>query len=172
MTFQANARIGGNLGCPVVERSVPKTGQVLVTDKTAMDFRRRLPEIRWQSCLSSGELAGDQYASPRLSIPRTRMRSGGSRQKKTRHLPTRRRSSPGRSLRDFTSPWPVAAKRTRAASIRAWTTRSRRARSRTAAGRKTTRRITSRAGGGLPPRGHRRPVPCGPDPAWPRFRHQ
>ena len=41
------------------------------------------------------------------------MKSGGSRQKKTRHLPTRRRSSPGRSLRDFTSPWPVAAKRTR-----------------------------------------------------------
>src|ERR1022692_2049750 len=60
-------------------------------------------------------------------MPRTRMKSGGSREKKTRHLPTRRRSSPGRSLRDFTSPWPVAAKRTRAASIRAWTTRSRRA---------------------------------------------
>src|ERR1035437_2155877 len=59
------------------------------------------------------------------------MKSGGSRKKKTRHLPTRRRSSPGRSLRDFTSPWPVAAKRTSAASIRAWTTRSRRARSRT-----------------------------------------
>jgi hypothetical protein len=67
---------------------------------------------------------------------RTRIKSGGSRQKKTRHLPTRRRSSPVRSLRDFTSPWPVAAKRTRAASIRAWTTRSRRAKSRTAAGRK------------------------------------
>src|ERR1017187_1368159 len=45
MTFQANARIGGNLGCPVVGRSVPKTGQVLGTDKTAMDFRRRLSEI-------------------------------------------------------------------------------------------------------------------------------
>jgi hypothetical protein len=39
-------------------------------------------------------------------------------------------------LKDFTSPWPVAAKRTRAASIRAWTTRSRRAKSRTAAGEK------------------------------------
>src|ERR1017187_10316253 len=26
MTFQAIARIGGNLGCPVVGRSVPKTG--------------------------------------------------------------------------------------------------------------------------------------------------
>src|ERR1035441_10260888 len=82
MTFQANERIGGILGCPVVGRRVPKTGQDLGTDKTAMDFRRRLPEIRWQSCLSPGELAGDQYASPRLSIPRTRMRSGGSRQKK------------------------------------------------------------------------------------------
>src|ERR1039458_6717134 len=87
-------------------------------------------------------------------MPRTRMRSGGSREKKTRHLPTRSRSSPGRSLRDFTSPWPVAAKRTRAASIRAWTTRSRRAKSRTAAGRKTTRRITARAGVGLRPGGH------------------
>ena len=96
------------------------------------------------------------------------MRSGGSRQKKTRHLPTRSRSSPGRSLRDFTSPRPVAAKRTGAASIRAWTTRSRRARSRTAAGRKTTRRITARAAAGLFPGEHRRPVPCGPDPAWPR----
>src|ERR1035441_6467291 len=38
------------------------------------------------------------------------MKSGGSRKKKTRHLPTRRRTSPGRSLRDFTSPWPRAAK--------------------------------------------------------------
>ena len=32
------------------------------TDKTAMDFRRLLPEIRWQSCLSpvpgTGCLAG------------------------------------------------------------------------------------------------------------------
>src|ERR1035441_8932049 len=68
--------------------------------------------------------------------------------------------------------WPVAAKRTGAASIRAWTTRSRRARSRTAAGRKTTRRITARAGVGLPAGGHRRPVPYGPDPAWPRSRHR
>src|ERR1019366_3922824 len=109
MTFQAIARIGGNLGCPVVGRRVPKVGQALGTDKTAMDFRRRLPEIRWQSCLSPGDLVGDQQASPRLSIPRTRMRSGGSRQKKTRHLPTHKRSSPGRSLSDFTSPWPVAA---------------------------------------------------------------
>src|ERR1039458_4633293 len=105
-------------------------------------------------------------------MPRTRMKSGGSRQKKTRHLPTRSRSSPGRSLRDFTSPWPVAAKRTRAASIRAWTTRSRRPKSRTAAGRKTTRRITARAGVGLRPGGHRRPVPHGPDPAWPQSRHR
>src|ERR1017187_6702879 len=105
-------------------------------------------------------------------MPRTRMKSGGSKEKKTRHLPTRRRSSPGRSLRDFTSPWPVAAKRTRAASIRAWTTRSRRARWRTAPGRKTTRRITARAGAGLPPGGHRRPVPYGPDPAWPQSRHR
>ena len=48
-------------------------------------------------------------------------------------MPRSSSSSPGRSLRDFTSPWPVPAKRTRAASIRAWTTRSRRARSRTAA---------------------------------------
>jgi hypothetical protein len=77
----------------------------------------------------------------------------------------------GRSLRDFTSPWPVAAKRTRAASIRAWTTRSRRAKSRSAAGRKTTRRITARAGVGLRPRGRRRPVPRGPDPAWPQSQH-
>src|ERR1039457_3944123 len=121
--------------------------------------------------MRSSRVAG-QYASPRLSMPRTRMKSGGSREKKTRHLPTRRRSSPGRSLRDFTSPWPVAAKRTRAASIRAWTTRSRRAKSRTAAGRKTTRRITDRAGVGLRPGGHRRPVPRGPDPAWPQSRHR
>src|ERR1017187_7820853 len=28
------------------------------TDKTAMDFRRRLPEIRWQSCLSPGPGTG------------------------------------------------------------------------------------------------------------------
>ena len=91
--------------------------------------------------------------------------------KNTRHLPTRKRSSPGRSFRDFTSPWPVAAKRTRAASMRAWTTRSRRAKSRTAAGRKTTRRITARAGVGPRPRGHRRPVPRGPNPAWPQSRH-
>ena len=48
MTFQANARIGGILRCPVVGRRVPKVGQALGTDKTAMDFRRRLPEIRWQ----------------------------------------------------------------------------------------------------------------------------
>ena len=33
-------------------------------------------------------------------MPRTRTRSHGSRQKKTRHLPTRRRNSPGRSFRD------------------------------------------------------------------------
>jgi len=104
-------------------------------------------------------------------MPRTRIKSGGSRLKKTRHLPTRRRSSPGRSLRDFTSPWPVAAKRTRAASIRAWTTRSRRAKSRTAAGRKTTLR-RARAGVGLRPRGRRRPVPRAPDPVWPRSRHR
>ena len=121
---------------------------------------------------SGSRLVGDQYASPRLSMPRTRIKSGGSRQKKTRHLPTRSRSSSGRSLRDFTSPWPVAAKRTRAASIRAWTTRSRRARSRTPAGRKTTRRITAQAGVGLLPGGHRHQVPNVPDPAWPRSRHR
>src|ERR1019366_5086425 len=38
--------------------------------------------------------------------------------------------------------------------------------------RKTTRRITARAGVGLPAGGHRRPVPYGPDPAWPRSRHR
>ena len=100
------------------------------------------------------------------------MKSGGSRKKKTRHLPTRKRSSPGRSLRDFTSPCPVAAKRTRAASIRAWTTRSSRARSRSAAGRKTTRRITAQAGVELLPGEYRRQVRCAPDPAWPRSLHQ
>ena len=105
-------------------------------------------------------------------MPRTRIRSGGSRQKKARHLPTRKRSSPGRSLRDFTSPCPVAAKRTNAASIRAWTRRSTRARSRTAAGRKTTRRITARAGAGLLPGGCRRRVPHEPDRAWPRYRRR
>ena len=35
------------------------------TDKTAMDFRPRLPEIRWQSCLS-------------LGFPRVRNRFGGT----------------------------------------------------------------------------------------------
>ena len=40
------------------------------------------------------------------------------------------------------------------------------------AGRETTRRITARAGAGLPPGGHRRPVPYGPDPAWPQSRHR
>jgi hypothetical protein len=100
------------------------------------------------------------------------MKSGGSRQKKTRHLPTRGRSSPGRSLRDFTSPWPsrrnvpgphrsMPGRRDRGALNRA-----------PLQARKTTRRITARAGAGLRPRGHRRPVPRGQDPAWPQSRHR
>ena len=36
----------------------------LGTDKTAMDFRRLLPEIRWQSCLSPGHASG--HAAPAL----------------------------------------------------------------------------------------------------------
>ena len=41
MTFQANARIGGNLRCPVVGRRVPKVGNRWL--KTG----RNADEIRW-----------------------------------------------------------------------------------------------------------------------------
>src|SRR5271157_271655 len=117
-------------------------------------------------------MIGISKLHPGLSMPRTRMRSGDSRKKKIRHLPTRKRSSPGRPLRDFTSPWPVAAKRTRAASIRAWTTRIEPGQVAHCGRAENTRRITARAGAGVLPRGYRRRLPYGPDRAWPRFRRR
>ena len=43
-------------------------GQAGETDKTAMDFRRLLPEIRWQSCLSPGYPVALSHSSCWLNL--------------------------------------------------------------------------------------------------------